>query len=282
LNLYLLVDDSLSVVLQPAWNSLTLALSAFVDDPKNTGLGVGIGYYGISCSAADYETPAVRVGPLPSIAQAIKASYPLPISGKAITPAITGALFYARTLVKSATDRDTAMVLVTDGIGDPICASSQSSAAQAVTTGYVDALSVKTYVIALGAGPTLLDPANIVDLSPLDALADAGGTTRARRIEVNLSTNSELTTALDAITAAAMPCAYAIPAGVDASRAMLEWQPEGAAPIEWPRVPNESACGNEAGVFVLSKAPGYLELCPAACTVVHAGVAGTVWVRSMC
>ena len=279
LNLYLLVDDSLSVVLQPAWNSLTLAISAFVDDPGNTGVGFGIGYYGISCNGSDYMTPTVRVAPLPDPAQAIKSTYPLPISGKALTPAVTGALSYARSLVFADADRDTSMILVTDGIADPLCGSTEASAAQAIAAGFQDPASVRTYVIALGAGPTLLDPANIIDLSPLDALAAAGGTKQARRIEVNLSTNSELTTALDDTVTAALPCAYKIPSDVDPSRAALEWQ-SGTDVAPWPRVSSAAACGDQPGCFVRKEAPTYLELCPKACAMLKATPHGTVFLRT--
>lgn len=282
LNLYLLVDDSLSVVLQPAWNSLTLALSAFVDDPKNTGVGLGVGYYGTSCNSADYAAPAVRVVPLPDSAQAIKASYPLPISGKALTPAVNGALAYARTLVRTEPDRDTALVLLTDGIVDPLCGSTEMNATQAIAAGVADPAAVRTYVIALGAGPTLLDPANIIDLSPLDRLAAAGGTEHATRIEVNLTTNTALTTALDATVTAATPCAYQIPSDFDAARASLEWEPAGGTVIAWPRVASASACAGRPGTFVRSEAPGYLELCPASCAVIRGAVTGAVRVRTAC
>lgn len=283
LNLYMLVDDSLSVVLQPAWNSLTLAISAFVDDPNNTGLGLGIGYYGISCTGADYSVPAVRVAPLPDVASAIKGSYPLPISGKAITPAIDGALAYARVVAQSETDRDTSLVLVTDGIVDPLCGSTQANAAQALASGVAGTPSVRTHVIALGAGPTLLDPANIIDPAPLDALAAAGGTQQAMRIEVNLSTNDELTAALNQVVVLAAPCAYEIPTDIDASKATLEWEDGATSEVTaWPRVTDANACGQELGAFVRPAAPQRLELCQTSCNVVRSTAPGRVLVKTGC
>ena len=215
LNLFLLVDDSLSVVLQPEWGQLTAAISAFVDDPANAGLGVGVTYYGTSCNAQDYATPTVAVGALPGPANAIKNSYPLPINGKAITPAMTGALSYVRALRSSEPDRDTVLLLITDGILDPLCGSTQATAAQVANLGVQGTPSVTTHVIGLDPGPTLIDPADIVDMSPLDAIAAAGGTTQALVVQVNATGNTALTDALDAVARAATPCEYRIPASID-------------------------------------------------------------------
>lgn len=281
LNLLLLVDDSLSVVLQPAWNSLTLAITAFVDDSRNAGLGLGIEYYGSSCTAGDYGAPNVRIAPLPGNAASIKASYPVPISGKALTPAVSGALSYLHVVAGSDTSRDAAMILVTDGIADPICGSTVTNASQEISAGHLATPSVATYVIALGAGPTLLDPANLVDLSPLDDLAAAGGTTQATRIEVNLSTNTALTAALTSAAESATPCAFEIPSDMNANRALLEWH-DGTTTVEWPRVADAASCGTKVGAYVRKDLPGYLELCPSSCATLRTAAKGTVFVRSAC
>jgi hypothetical protein len=283
LNLYLLVDDSISVVLQPAWNSLTLAISAFVDDPKNSGLGFGIGYYGTFCNSADYATPAVRVALLPGVAQAIKTSYPLPISGKAITPALNGALAYAHALAQSQANRDVALALVTDTIADPICGSTEASAAQAITSGFASSPSVPTYVIGLGAGPTLLDPVNLIDPRPLDALAVAGGTGQVRSITVNLSTNTELTVALSEVVNTAAPCAFEVPADIDPDRAAIDWEPVGqSTTTRWPHVAGVANCGAGRGVFVKPGSPGFIELCPASCSEIRSGPDGRASIRTEC
>jgi hypothetical protein len=283
LNLYLLVDDSLSVVLQPAWNSLTLAISAFVDDPKNTGLGVGIGYYGTFCNSTDYSNPAVRVAPLPGVAQAIKTSYPLPINGKAITPALNGALAYMYGLAQSQADRDVALALVTDTIADPLCGSTQTTAAQAIASRLAGTPSVPTYVIGLGAGPTLLDPVNIIDTTPLDALAVAGGTKQVHRIEVNLTTNAVLTAALNEVTITASPCAFEVPADIDPNHAAIEWEPVGLSTVtRWPHVASAGDCGGGRGVFVRPGSPGFIELCPASCSELRSGPDGRASIRTEC
>jgi hypothetical protein len=282
LNLLLLVDDSLSVVLQPVWNSLTAAISRFVDDPTNTGVGVGIEYYGLTCSAADYENPVVPIRPLPGNAANVKTSYPLPINGKAIVPAMHGAFAYLRSVLQREPDSDAVLVLVTDGVLDPLCGSTAAGAANEAMLGARGIPSMKTFVIALGAGPTLLNPVGIVDLTPLDTIAAEGGTTKAAPVEVNASTNAELTLALDSVTKLGAPCAYAIPKGLDAARAELEWQPaSGQAKVRWVRVSDGSACRGRAGVYE-ADSPGFLALCPSSCSALQASPRGSVWAVEPC
>lgn len=282
LNLYLIVDKSLSVVLQPAWNSLTLAINEFVDDPKNEGLGLGIGYYGSSCNGGDYALPEVRVAPLPGVAQAIKGSYPVPLSGKAVTPALSGSFAYMRVLAQTEPDRDVAVALVTDTIVDPICGSTQTNAALAAAGALAESPSIPTYVIGLGAGPTLLDPVNLIDPAPLDPVAAAGGTGEVRRIEVNLSTNTALTAALNDVVNAATPCAFEVPDDIEPSTAVLESHPTSLPANTWSHVANSGACGTDHGVYIRPSSPRVLELCPASCNYLRSGAAGTVIVRTDC
>lgn len=283
LSLFLLADDSLSVLLRPMWVQVTQAITGFVDDRANAGLGIGIAYYGLSCNPADYSAPAVGLAPLPGVAAAVKASYPVPISGKAITPALKGTLGYLRVAAANDPDRAVALVLMSDGIADPLCGSNITNAASEVSAARTATPAISTYVIALGAGPNFLDPANLADIGPLDLLAAAGGTGRAARVALDIATNEELSTALHEIVARAAPCAYRIPAQMVPARTSAEWTraaPERA--VLWPRVRDEAACGTSPGVFVRSDAPGYLELCPAACSAVQANPSGTVVLREDC
>jgi hypothetical protein len=282
LDVLLLVDASPSVALEPLWTNLTQAISGFVGDISNTGLGLGVEYYGLSCTPSDYTKPAVPIGLLPGTAAAIMKSYPLPLNGKAITPALEGAYAYVRGAAARLPDRDAVLLLMSDGILDPLCGSTEANALDEVTAAFTSKPVIKTYVVALGAGPTLIDPIDIANLTPLDDIAAAGGTMHAARVEVNSSTNTELTTALDGVAAAAAPCAFAIPAQADASRASMEWRPTKTAPtVVWPRVDDANGCDG-TGVFVSSAAPRFLELCPASCDALMAHPTGDAWVRSGC
>lgn len=282
LDVLLLVDASPSVALEPLWTNLTQAITGFVGDVSNTGLGLGVEYYGLSCTPSDYTKPAVPIGLLPGTATAITKSYPLPLNGKAITPALEGAYAYVRGAAARSPDRDTVLLLMSDGILDPLCGSTEANALDQVTAAFTSKPVIKTYVVALGAGPTLIDPIDIANLTPLDDIAAAGGTMQAARVEVNSSTNTELTAALDGVAAAAAPCAFAIPEQADASRAAMEWRPTPSSPtVVWPRLDDLDGCGGP-GVFVSSAAPRFLQLCPASCDALMAHPNGDAWVRSDC
>jgi hypothetical protein len=281
LGLLLLVDDSLSVVLQPAWGQVTDAITHFVEDPANLGVGVGIQYFGSSCVPDTYAKPVVPISPLPVPARAIESSYPLPISGKAITPALTGGLSYA-TSVALAEDLETAVVLVSDGILDPGCASTAETASSVAHAGLAANPSVKTFVVGLGAGPSLIHTVGLLDLAPLDQVAAAGGTDYARRVSIDLGSNAELTGALNAIAKAASPCAFRLPEGFDIARVSLEWQPDSGPPAtELPHIARPDLCGGGPGVYP-SASPGYVELCPAACAAVRAAPPGVVTAVERC
>jgi len=282
LNLFLLVDDSLSVVLQPLWDRLTAAISRFVDDPANTGVGVGITYYGLSCTPNDYSTPKVPIGTLPSVAATIKSSYPLPINGKAITPAMEGAAAYVRAVKAGEPDRDTVLVLITDGILDPVCLSSEASAVEQARLALQGSPPVQTYVIGLGAGPTLTDPINVGSMASLDAIAAAGETGVAARVEVNSSADVQLDGALASVARVAEPCQYRAAGALITDGAAAEWQTAVGDPIvRWRHVASAAACAGGAGVFT-SDTTGYLELCPASCDAVRANPSGTLWVVDGC
>ncbi len=281
LNLFLLVDDSLSVVLQPEWGQLTAAITAFVDEGRNAGLGVGVTYYGTSCSSQFYAVPTVPIGVLPGQASAITGSYPLPINGKAITPAMMGAVAYVANEIVASPDRDTVLLLVTDGIIDPLCGSTETSAAQEAGAALGASPSVRTYVIGLDPGPTLINPGDVVDMSPLDSVAVAGGTDQALVVQVNASGNGALTDALDQVVNAASPCTYVVPEGMRAAAASIEWQAaSGKARTDWPNVGEPSACGTRPGVFPTGT--GLLGLCPASCTALRGSSSSTAWAVQGC
>ncbi|HVU05869.1 MAG TPA: hypothetical protein VHE30_29170 [Polyangiaceae bacterium] len=281
LNLLLLVDASPSVVLQPVWTSLTAAISRYVSDAANAGIGLGVTYYGTSCSANEYATPTVPIADLPGNAAAINQSYPLPIGGKPVVAAIQGASTYVQAIEKAHPERTASVVLVTDGVLDPVCGSTPKTAAAEAARALAASPSVATYVVALGAGPTLVDPVDIVDLAPLDDIAKAGGTGTAERVEVNLSTNDELTGALESVTARARPCSFRVPPAFEEARVSIEWRDPLGNVSEWPHVASAAACGTAAGVYG-SQSTGFLDLCPTSCSLLRTSPNGTATALEAC
>jgi hypothetical protein len=283
LNVYLLVDGSPSVVLQPLWGSVTNSISQFIDDPANADIGFGIQFFGTSCTASDYEKPWVPIDDIAVSGPKTKSTYPIPLNGKALGAALKGSLSYARTVSEYQPSRETVVVLMSDGILDLLCGSNANVATATVQTWFTGTPSVKTYVVALGAGPTLLDPANVVDLTPFDVIAAAGGTSKAARVEVNSATDFELAAAFDSVVRTAKPCAYAIPVSMRSSRTSLEWRSSKGLPAQkWPQLPDAGSCGTAPGTYIDPTTPTYLSLCPASCAKLLENPDGEVWAQEAC
>jgi hypothetical protein len=124
---------------------------------------------------------------------------------------------------------------------------------------------------------------NLIDPTPLDPLAVAGGTQQVRRIEVNLSTNSELTVALNDVVNGASPCAFEVPTDIDPDRAAIDWQPVGQSTLtRWPHVAGAAACGADRGVFKRPGSTGFIDLCPASCSELRSGPDGHASILTEC
>jgi hypothetical protein len=284
LNLYFMVDSSFAIGLQPVWGQIREAITAFVDEPANAGVGVGVRYFGVVCDPLEYAMPAVEVAPLPDAAAPIKQSLPLlPLDGvaAAIAPAVTGGVLHAVELEMADPMRDTDVLLLTDGIADPAC-SDLASATRNVLAARVGTPSVRTHVIAIDA--VFLDPLSAVDLTPLDQLAAAGGTIAARRVVADLNSGPQIQAALRAVREAADPCSFKLPDGFVLDRTVMEWMPDGApdsSPVVWPRVDNAAACGSEPAMYRQTGSSD-LELCPTACVAFKSTPAGKLNVRLEC
>lgn len=279
LNLYFMVDNSVGLALQPAWFQTIDGIAAFVDDPANAGVGVGTRYFGVVCDPVQYATPAVEIAPLPGVAAAVKV-FPPPFNGlgAAIAPATTGAVLHAVDVERTQPERDTDAVLITDGIFDLACGDIATTK-RAVAAALVGTPSVRTHVVAID---TRFDPANLVDLTPLDEIAATGGTGSAHRIVVDGSAATSVQAALQAIRVAATPCAFKIPDGFATERTVLEWRATGSGrPLTWVQIANANGCGAQAAVYPVSNST-YLELCPVACEMFNASPDGTLQVREEC
>lgn len=285
LNLYFMVDSSFAIALQPVWGQIRQAITTFVDEPANEGVGVGIRYFGVTCEPLEYAMPAVEVAALPEAAPAMKQSLPLlPLDGvaAAIAPAVTGGVLHAVELEMMDPTRDTDVLLITDGIADQTCSSDLASATRNVLAARVGTPSVKTHVVAIDA--VFLDPLSAVDLTPLDQLAAAGGTVASRRVVADLNSGAQIQAALQAVREAADPCSFKLPDGFVLDRTVMEWSPDGrpdASPTVWPQVNNAAACGNSAAMY-RQAGSGDLELCPIACVAFKSTPAGKLKVRLEC
>lgn len=280
-SVFFLVDASPSIVLQPLWGRLTAALAGFAEDPAHVGLGVGVGYYGLACDPAAYQVPAVPILELPGASQQIRSTFPLPLSGKAIVPALRGSYTYLRSVLAGSPLRDVVLILVTDGVLDPLCGSTAEGAAAEARSALEASPRIETRVVALGAGPSLLDPVDLTDLAPLDAIAAAGGTGLAERVQINLLPDDEVRRAVERAVVGAETCAFRAP-GPSAASTWLERQAEGALPVRLARVTAPEDCLDGHGYFVRDADPTRAVLCPESCRTMPHGVGGSAVLLDAC
>ena len=259
------------------WEAVSSALQAFIDSPLSAGLEAGIAFFPRTtpqgddyCNTADYAFPVVPIGTLPGVAPSILKAIELQTlsRGTPTTPALDGALVYARSQQVSQPALTVAVVLVTDG-APRNCGSTISRNLRSAASGASESPPIKTYV--LGVGPNLAN---------LNAIARAGGTAQAYLVE---SAGEEaLLAALEAIRTSALSCEYDLPDSTgnpprfDIARVATRL---GAGPAtELDPVANAEACKGGTGWFYdnpISDAtllPTKVLLCPASCDPLVQGI----------
>ncbi len=190
------------------WTVVSAALKAFVADPKNDGLGVGMRFFPSNrniCKVTTYAQPTVEIGALaltgPKIAQSIDQQDP---GGQTPTvPSLTAAIQHAQDWAKAHPTHRVAVVYATDGYPKG-CEPNNTIplAAEVAKAGFEAAQSIPTYV--LGVGPNLTD---------LNSIAMSGGTKQAFLVDTSKNAAAQLTAALASIrTSSVLDCTYTIPA----------------------------------------------------------------------
>lgn len=231
-DMYFLVDSSLSmdevVPMGTRWEVVSRALIGFLNDPRNEGTGVGIGYFpravpacmpgqdgclcipivniclsdiGGSCNATDYATPSVPLALPAPIATVIADISAHQLAGGTPTrPAVEGALQYLSSWAEAHPDRRSVLVLATDG--EPLGCNANTP--QTIAALAADALAgphaIKTFVIGVGRS-----------LQSLNLIAQAGGTDQAFLVDTGGDVAREFADALEAIRGVASPCDFAVP-----------------------------------------------------------------------
>lgn len=277
LDIFIMLDYSGSMQGQK-WTAATNGLTAFVNDPKAAGIGVGLQYFAIeapgpfgipddSCNPNDYATAAVPIAELPGNAAALSSSiaqHNKPNTGTPTAPALVGALMYAQAWETQHPDHQTVVLLVTDGDPsgcpnqDPQTIASYAAAASAGQGGP----AINTYVVGM-PGATK---------SNLDLWAAAGGT----QTSYDATDTATFLSALDKIRGTALACEYAIPvpeAGtVDLDLVNVNWSANGQT-TELLEVADAAGCDPATGGWyydVKPPASKHIEICPASCDAIKA------------
>jgi Mg-chelatase subunit ChlD len=304
LDMYFLVDKSGSMGEQvqggSKWQVVSGSLTAFLNDPGNADIGVGIGYFppdnppactmgqpdcicipiplfpicfnniGGSCNVPDFAKPSVPLS-LPPNHSAVVSDIAAhnPGGGTPTRPALEGAMQYVNTWAQAHPDRKSVVVLATDG--EP--AGCTQNTPQDVATVAAAALSgpnhVQTFVIGVGKS-----------LTNLNLIAHAGGSGDAFLVDTGGTVAKAFTDALNQIRGNAVPCDFKIPAQssqgtVDPHLVNVYDTPQGTTqrvPVLMTHNGDPAACGTAGGWYYDDPAaPKTIKLCSSTCQALKGG-----------
>lgn len=285
LDIYVMFDQSGSMLNDVGGmtrlQAVQRATAEFLRAPESAAIGVGIGYFGIqpigeaSCSAAEYERPAVGITDQhESIVSSLESREP---TGETPTgAALRGACKYASTWKRENPGRAVVILLVTDGVPEaPVtcgtggCCPTLDDAVSAAAACAGESPNIPTYV--LGVGPAL---------GNLTEIARAGRTDSAYLVEDRNATTDVLR-ALNAIRGDALiPCELEIPepppgSRLDYKRVNLSYSLSGCDYEPLYYVESASGCKEAGGWFYDDPAaPNTVKLCPRSCDLVSRPDAG--------
>ncbi len=200
--LVFMFDKSGSMGDNAKWTSCKQGLNSFFADPASKGVEASLQFFpggGDQCAQSDYSTPAVAMRTLPDSTNFSAAMNAVSPGGATPTlPAVQGSLQYAQKVALQHPGSSTAIVLVTDG--DP---NGCNSTVQSVSAAAANAKKAGIPVFVIGIG----------NVASLDAIALAGGTTKATIVSNNnaAQTAVDFQKALNAIRGATLSCEYEIP-----------------------------------------------------------------------
>ena len=255
LDVYLMIDDSSSMLVLWSWANTIAAIEAFLRDPSSAGMGVGLQFFGTSCEVAAYSTPLVPIAPLPDNASQLVAAFPfVPLDETATLPAMQGAVAHAKAWATQHPERDVAVWLITDGLPDE-CESTVENVAQVAREANQGRPSIPTYVIVLGP------------IGALNVFASAGGTGDAKIVTED--SVPALQMALSEVRDAAKRCAFSWPQELvgryDADLVEVVRESSDGTRTPLPALSDESGCDAARGGYYFHEATAAVVVCPAYC-----------------
>ena len=278
------------------WSVLSAALKAFIADPANAGLGMGIRFFPVPdtgggrpnnggnnnavCSAASYLTPAVEIAQLPGSATQLTNAVTMqsPAGTTPTVPSITAALEHATTWALAHPTHRVAVVYATDGYPAGCTGNTIDAAAALAKRGFDSSPSISTYV--LGVGPNLAN---------LEKIAAAGSNSKISAFLVDTSKDaaSQLSTALASIRGkAALDCTYTVPAPpagqtLKLTQVNVAYTSSKGVVTNVTQDPPNVACSAGSG-WQYSSDNKQINLCGAACEAVKADPGGKMQVLFGC
>ena len=282
-NLYLMMDRSISlsevdsVTGTTRWQSLRVAIAAFIDESKDQNLRVGLGFFGrtggnddaLDCDPSFYASPTVEIGELSEVgADVLDALNVIQPGGFTPTgPALAGALEHASEWAANAPGRATAVVLVTDGYPTQCDPRGISAIAKLAEEAHSHEPYVRTFVIGLAAEFNL------------DSIARAGGTHQAYRVD-GADPVGSFRRALENVSNSKLACRYELPEPpgdtmkIDYEEVQVTYTTADKWIEEVPRISDVTACSrnpNGGWYYDDPASPTQILVCPCNCSRFDAG-----------
>jgi hypothetical protein len=302
IDMYFLVDSSGSMADDVSggtkWELISTALIGYLEDPRNAGTGVGIGYFPVTtgscspgqsgcfcipslnwcngteddaCEVSDYSTPAVELA-LPSQPAAVVSDIEAhEVGGGTPTrPALEGALEYLSQWAEQHPERKPLLVLATDGEPVGCDPNTPRDVAGVAARALAGPNAIRTFVIGVGSS-----------LVSLNLVARAGGTDHALLVDTGGDVAKEFSDALEQIRGAAVSCDFTIPRPasaadpIDPARVNVSYVANGSSSAT--RVPqtfmgDPNNCTENGGWYYDDPvAPTTIELCDATCRALSTG-----------
>lgn len=277
-NMFLMFDQSSSMLENDRWDRATAALVQFLQSPETGGIKVALRFFASDepaagcniqeCNVEACSQPLVQLGELTEasgagdaqedvLVDAIQSRVPNEQGpGTPISAALQGAVNWSMDFNATAPDTERAVVVfVTDG--EPSGCDQNTGNIAAIAAQGLEA-DVLTFAVGLQGAPEDL----------MNAIAREGGTDEAIFVGDG-NAEEDLLTALNAIRGKAMSCEFDLPnsANVDPSKVNVTLT-VGDTEEQWNKVNNAGECGSsKAWHYDSETSPTSVVLCPSACDV---------------
>lgn len=274
------LDTSFSMDFDDKWTNVREALRGFVTTQAYAELGVGLQFFPIrlQCSVADYAVPAVALDLLPKVSQPIQSALDAQrmSGGTPMVPLLQGLSQYLKANARPG--RKAVIVLATDGVPDDTCLASSNgqlpntldNAVATAANAFGGTPSVSTFVVGVGS-----------ELGALDAIAAAGGTTKAFVLDTTQDVQKSFRAALDEIRKQSIPCSFDIPetGPVDATKVNVSYTDAAGTVTNFGYVGKVDGCAKaptSGWYFDDEQNPKKVLLCQNTCDVVKSDDRGRV------
>ena len=269
------------------WDAVKAAFKAFMSDPTNAGIGVGIQYFGLnslfgfggsSCTPSDYAKPEVEMAPLPGVEAAILSSLGAhsPSTDTPTGPALQGAIDHARAWQAANPSHVVVVVLATDGLPTACAPQDIPSIAAIAAAAAAGKPSLRTFVIGVLADGDIGKGAD----TNLNQISKAGNGSDAFIIKTSTTdVAAAFAKALSAIRGTTLACSYVVPTGAGADYGKVNVVVDlGKGPETIPYVGAVAGCTAAGGWYYdvdpkVAK-PTQVIMCDASCAKLQAAGAG--------